>query len=198
VFENVPLIFGVGADGKARMKRKTAILLPHPCATRKGGDGRINDLLSVSPVSRLSSVASGWGPPWEGRFALFPLPGLIDGEDWVAELGLSAMVRSEGLQDSRIAVLGQEGFVAFQARCAHNACRVEPDPVRLRNRAEDYWLEFDLWERWTDVLGTEDGFQPWLDGPAPERPETTRRDAIKLLCDEIRAELETELARRQT
>jgi hypothetical protein len=197
VFKNVPLIFGVSADGKARQKRKTTILLPHPCATRKGGSGRLNDLLCVSPVSRLSSVASEWGPPWEGHFALFPLPGLLNGEDWVADLGLAAIVRSEGLQESRIAVLSREGFTAFQARCAHNACRVEPDPVRLRNRAEDYWLEFDLWERWTEVLGTEDGFQSWLDGPAPERPETARRDAIKLLYDEIRVELDAELARQQ-
>jgi len=138
-------------------------------------------------------VGPGWTEPWDGNYALFPLPALIDGDDYVANLALSAVVRPGFLDQQRIAVLNRDGLAALQHRLNRHASRIDEDIVRTRDRVDEHWLEFDLWELWTTARGTEDAFQAWLDERSATRPESTRRETLKFDADFVREELRDEL-----
>jgi hypothetical protein len=199
VFVNAPVAYGAkyppdSGGHKARIREGPVILLTHPCSARKGGSGRLNDLLSVSPVVPMTSIAEGWGPPWDGRYALFPLPALFGGQNYAANLAQTGMVNKGFLQDQRTAVLSLDGLAAFQHRLNRNNSRINEDIERTRHRVEEYWLEFDLWEIWAEHNGTEDGFQQWLDEPSKLRPESTRRQILKFDFEDVKAELDEELA----
>ncbi len=199
VFAKVPLAFGAKhppdpGGHKARVKEGPALLTTHPCSARKAGDGKLSDLVTASPVRPLAAVAPGWTEPWDGNYALFPLPALVDGDDYVANLALSAMVRPGFLDEQRIAVLNRDGLAALQHRLNRQASRINEDIGRTRGRVDEYWLEFDLWELWTTHRGTEEGFQTWLDEASTTRPVSTRRATLKFDADFIRVELEDELS----
>ena len=195
VFTGVPLVYGVAFPGESgggfrvpKPRLKTVMLWPHPCATRTGNEGRLADLVAVCPVSRVSSAAPDWRAPWEGRFSHFPLPGLEGGEDYVADLALSALVKP-GYLTTRIAQLTIDGLVALQRRLAFAATRHDPGYERVRPRAEHYWTEFELWGEWIDLKGGADGFQPWLEQPSPERPGASRRERLLFDLEDLREEM---------
>ena len=137
-------------------------------------------------------VPLGWGLPWSGYYEFFPLPGLRDGADFVADLSRGFPVRPEYLPYRRVACLSLEGLAALLDRLAKNATRLEPAhvPGHFLSEAERLFFEFDLWELWTAACGTEDGFQEWLDGPWGE--SSTRRKSLRMHFEEIRASLEDE------
>ena len=200
VFLDVPVAYAVrhplDNPPKPRVKQhELVILITHPCSSRTGPDGKLTDQLAVSPVTPRSKAAKNWEAPWpwDSHTWGFPLPSLIDEEDYVVDLRRVGMVRPEFLGDQRVAVLNLDGFAAFQARLSFSFTRL-PVPVSdVRKRAESYFLEFELWELWTRHKETEAGFQQWLKGPSPVHPETTRQNALKGDYKEIRAELEAEL-----
>jgi hypothetical protein len=198
VFARVPLVYGAkhppDAGGhKAKVKEVPALLTTHPCSARKSGDGELNDLVTASPVQPVAKVAPGWAEPWDGNYALFPLPALIDGYDYVANLALSGMVSPGFFDQQRIAVLNRDGLAALQHRLNRHASRINEDIARTRDRVDEHWLEFDLWELWTTHRGTEEGFQAWLGEWSATRPESTRRNTLKFDADFLLEELRDEL-----
>lgn len=198
VFASIPLAYGAkyppdGGGHKARVREGPALLTTHPCSARQAGDGQLSDLVTASPVQRLDKVAPGWTEPWNGNYALFPLPALIDGDDYAANLALSAMVRPGFLAEQRIAVLNRDGLAALQHRLNRHGSRINEDITRTRDRVDEHWLEFDLWELWTTHRRTEEGFQAWLDERSETRPESTRRETLKFDADFVRGELRDEL-----
>ncbi|HTZ65210.1 MAG TPA: hypothetical protein VMB51_13995 [Solirubrobacteraceae bacterium] len=149
---------------------------------------------------------SNWGPPWEGWYEYFPLPGLREGEDYVAKLGEACPVPTEALAECRIACLNRDGLEALFHRLAMNSLRFPETPTHYTTEAARLTHEIDLWERWSEIRATEDGFQDWLDGPfegqiredAEGRPIAgsarptggTRRDVLVWNYDEISTELD--------
>ncbi len=204
VFRDLPIAYAVrhplDDPPKPRVRSSPGILVTHPCSSRSGSEGRLLEQLAVSPlVPRLKGAPSWEEPwPWNSHTWAFPLPGLLDGEDYVVDLRRVGMVRREFLVEHRTAVLNLDGFAAFQARLSFSFTRLPISVQAVRQRAEAYFLEFDLWQLWTEHKATEDGFQPWLEQPSPVHPTTTRREALKADYDEIKAELEAELGELQT
>lgn len=99
-----------------------------------------------------------------------PLPGLRNGEDYVAKLGEVCSVPSEALAGQRIACLSQVGLEALFHRLAMNSLRFPETPTHYKTEAARLTNEINLWERWTAHHGTEEGFQAWLNEPFGGQP----------------------------
>lgn len=72
---------------------------------------------------------SNWGPPWDGYYSYVPLPGLRDGQDYVAKLGEACSVPTEALAGQRIACLNRDGLEALFHRLAMNSLRFPKTPT---------------------------------------------------------------------
>jgi hypothetical protein len=79
----------------------------------------------------------------------------------------------------------------------YGTTRTDPQLDAIRAQAAHDAAEMALWCRWAEELGTEDGFQPWLAEPSPSRPGSTRLDALVMDEEEIRAEMDVEIAARR-
>ncbi len=93
-----------------------------------------------------------------------------------------------------------------------NSLRFPETPAHYSMEASRLTNEIDLWERWVEAKGTEDGFQQWLDEPFGGQPEedalgqvvagtavatgASRRSVLVWNLDEVLAELEQALAGR--
>lgn len=157
------------ARPKARTGSKAlGLFVTHPCASRNQTTHELAPCVSIAPVVK---CPHNWGPPWEGYYELVPLPGLRNGENYVAKLGEVCSVRAEALVGHRIASLNQEGLVeALYHRLAMNSLRFPETPVHYKTEAARLASELSLWEHWTTRYGTEDGFQEWLDQPFGGQP----------------------------
>jgi hypothetical protein len=87
-----------------------------------------------------------------------------------------------------------------------NSLRFPETPLHYQTEAARLTHEVDLWERWTQSRGEEDGFQEWLDEPfggqphedasgglTPASAQTSsraRREVLLWNYDEVAAELE--------
>ena len=172
VFLDIPLVGPAQPDprksGKWRSpKPRTGLkalglFVTHPCASRSQETHRLATYVSIAPVVK---CPSNWGSPWDGWYEYFPLPGLREGEDFVAKLGEVCPVPSAALEGRRIACLSLEGLEALFHRLAMNALRFPETPVHYKTEAARLTNETNLWERWAERRGTEEGFQAWLDEP---------------------------------
>jgi len=115
-----------------------------------------------------------WGPPWDGYYNFAPLPGLRNGQNYVAKLGEACPVPTAALQGQRIAVLTTQGLEALFHRMAMNSLRFPETPMHYTVEAARVTHEVDLWEQWVTKCGSEEGFQEWLDRPFGGQP---REDA---------------------
>lgn len=216
VFADIPLTGPAQRDAKQEDTWRAAkprtgpksfgMIVTHPCAGRSPSTNRLNPVLSVAPVVRCPSE---WGPPWDGHLDLFPLPALRDASDYVAKLNEVGPMPSEAFEGHRIACLTSGGLTALYHRLARNSIRYPEIPAHFGTEAERLTNETDLWERWTEVRETEEGFQDWLSGDFEGQPEEDengepvagtatasgqpRRAVLVWNIDELRRELEDEL-----
>lgn len=176
VFINVPLAGVATPDprqagtwrGSAKMGQKAiGMLVTHPCAGRSRRTFELEDVVALAPVGR---APSNWGPPWDGYLRYFPLPGLRDGRDYVADLNAVCPVPSAALEGQRIASLNEPGLVALFHRLAMNQIRYPEIPAHFRFEAHKLMVETELWQKWTAARGTEQGFQEWLSEPFGGQP----------------------------
>lgn len=181
-------------------KPETAIVVGSSCGIRKAG-GSLNDVIHVAPVKRLTSVAPGWGEPWEGRLNVLPLPGLqIEGQvgPFAANLARLSLCGADTLRaDRRIASVSIAGMAAVKGRVATYFSRV-PLPVSVfEEGAFEEWHELDLWETWTRETGSAEGFQAWLDEVNPNFEQRRRRDTIYDDLGGVQGQLEIRLQATQ-
>jgi hypothetical protein len=179
-------------DYSTAAKERTVMLYNHPCSIYDGPNlARVQTVVVASPAA--SALGGGWAHPWPGYLRFFPLPGLFDAEDWVADLSQIAVTRVEYLENRRIACLNLQQMAAFQGRCARLVSRMDPLLTEHVRRVEPQWHEFRFWERWHETRGTFDGFQDWLDQPSSTRPGASRRQMLGGAPDEVEMELNGEL-----
>lgn len=212
VFVDIPLV-RAAKHSEARANKFIAptkigpnalgMLVTHPCSSRSRSTHALKESVSIAPVVRCPPE---FGPPWAGYYEYFPLPGLRNGEDYVANLAAICPVRAEYLPDHRIACLGTEGLAALFHRLAMNDSRLDRIPDHFAAEAERLSTETTLWELWVNTRNTEEGFQDWLDEEFPgqptedehgrfvarsaERTGTPRREVLRWNYDEIKTELE--------
>lgn len=216
VFINIPLAGPATPDprhagvwkGTAKMGKKAmGILVTHPCASRSRRTFQLEDVVAIAPIGK---CPHDWGPPWEGNFRHFPLPRLRGGNDYAADLNAVCPVPSAALEGQRIATLNETGLVALFHRLALNQLRYPEVPTHFRVEAHKLSVEIELWERWTQSRGTEDGFQDWLNEPFGGQPledehgtlipgsgeptGETRRQVLGAYREALIAELEQTLA----
>lgn len=190
VFLDIPLVGAAQRDARqagtwrATKPRTGAtalgLFVTHPCASRSPTTFELAEFVSIAPVVRCPSA---WGPPWDGYYDLAPLPGLRNGEDYVAKLGEVCPVRSEALAGHRIACLSRDGLKALFHRMAMNSLRFPETPMHYKTEATRVTNEINLWERWTARRGTGDGFQDWLNEPFEGQ---AREDADGTVLEESR------------
>ncbi|MCZ7589364.1 MAG: hypothetical protein M5U27_11040 [Gaiella sp.] len=183
VFLEVPVAGRTGVrNGQPglRAKLENVIVVGSSCGIRKEG-GELNDVIHVAPIKHLASMAPGWGPPWSGWLHVLPLPGLeINGEgDWAANLARIGLAGTDTLTAAhRVASVSQQGMEALKARVATYFVRADIPTTVLGVGAHEEWHELDLWERWVERTGAQDGFQQWLDEENPNYPGRRRRDTL--------------------
>lgn len=113
------------------------MLVTHPCSSRSRSTHALKESVSIAPVRR---CPKDFRPPWAGYYEYFPLPGLRDGEDYVADLAAICPVRSEYLSGHRIACLSTPGLAALFHRLAVNSSRLVSTVslTTLRRRQNGY------------------------------------------------------------
>ena len=216
VFLDIPLVGpaqphpkqeGTWVASKPRTGPKAlGLFVTHPCASRSQTTFALGPVVSIAPVVR---CPSNWGPPWEGWYDYFPLPGLRDGVSYVAKLSEVCPVSTAALDGRRIACLSGSGLKALFHRLAMNALRFPETPLHYTTEAERLTNEITLWERWVAARGTEAGFQQWLNQPFGGQPKEdadgeliagsavpsgeSRRAVLVWNFDEVAAELDHEL-----
>jgi hypothetical protein len=192
VFVDVP-IATVGRDAeKPKVNVGPALLLGHPCSIHAGR--RIIETQLVAAVRHKAEAVSGsrtLEPPWDSYYYLFPLPGLIDGEDFVADFRRVGTTHFKNLGDRRIACLTQDGWAALQRRWAWHTLRAD---LPLSSRSADLaglWNELQLWEEWNSRDQAYEEFPVWLGQPQEggAYAGTTRRDLMDYAMDELMDEL---------
>ncbi len=151
------------------------------CGMRKDA-GQLNDLVHVAPVKRLESLAPGWREPWSGHLAILPLPGLTMGDPAqpaAANLARIGLCSTSNLElGRRLASVSLPGMQALKCRLSTYFTRAPIASSLFVVGAHEEWHELELWERWTNLIGHEDGFQEWLDEANPDFPARTRRATI--------------------
>jgi len=149
VFIDVPIAAAGGPD-KAKLHSGPVLLMGHPCSVHAGG--RILDSQLVASVRRKADAVTGsrsLDPPWDSHHYLFPLPGLLQGEDYVADFRRVGTTHYKNLEDRRIACLTQDGWAGLQRRWAWHSLRID---LPLAVRSADLgglWNELQLWDAGT-------------------------------------------------
>lgn len=160
------------ADLKA--KRTTVMTFTHPCSMRNRG-GRLKQAQVVARVLPKEKVAKPeWSHPWVGNYALFPLPDL-EGEELVADLSQIGITHSGYLDDRRVACLNLDGWIGLVWRITNYFSRFELPIDAVREINLGHWHELELWEKWVQRTGAEDGYQDWLNEPLEAGGDTQRR-----------------------
>ncbi|HTU86781.1 MAG TPA: hypothetical protein VMF57_14475 [Solirubrobacteraceae bacterium] len=186
--------------------KSLGIVVSHPCSSRSRSTHALKESVLLAPVVR---CPDGFEAPWTGYYEYFPLPGLREDIDYVADLSAICPVRSAYLEGQRVACLTDKGLAALFYRLAVNFLRLDRIPDDYSAEAERLCYETNLWELWTRRKGTEEGFQAWLDeefeGEAledetgnavlgsEERFGISRRAGLRWHYEEIQGELEQEL-----
>lgn len=203
VFEAVPIVRRAASIPNERGDRKAptvvdilAIVVSHPCTIREGRSGSLSTHILMAPVFPMKKVAAGWKRPWPGNLDYFPLPTLLDGNDYAADLTRIQTALDTSLV-KRVAVLNEEASIALARRLSHFFTRTEPALAKISARWEAHGLELALWEEWTHALGDPSDFHEWLDEHAAVVDSgPTRRDRLMYEFTTIQAEMVAEMSRR--
>ena len=127
--------------------RATVIVLQHPCALRVDGVKLIERIL-VAQVehSRLLSVAE-----WVGNYKKFPLPELIDGAHFAANLAGLILAPSMAFDPvQRVASLSQSGVNLLLQRWVHHNSRAIIPTWQYQEVTSPEFDEADLMEEWCE------------------------------------------------
>lgn len=191
VFADVPIATAGRDADKSKLNKGPVLLLGHPCSIHAGG--RVFPTQFVASV-RLKSDAVGnrpLDPPWDSHHFLFPLPGLIQGEDYVADFRRLGTTHFKNLEGRRTACLTQDGWAALQRRWAWHSLRIDL-PLAVRSAdLTGLWSELHLWEAWNARGNPYERFPAWLAEPQANGAYagTTRRDLLDFALDELEEEL---------
>lgn len=197
VFLGHPIVRGAREVKPTQWKTRAAwkddalsILVAHPCSARSHTTHRLKDGISLAPIV---PMPEGFEPPYIGYYELFPLPGLYQGADYVADLSKVFPALPEYLAGKRTACLSTPGLAGLLDRIARNGTRLEPVhvPGHFEAEAERLSMEFDLWEIWVKGRGEEVGFQEWMEEDWLEG--ASRRQAMRGHFEEMRQVLAAEV-----
>ncbi|MBF9073565.1 hypothetical protein [Streptacidiphilus fuscans] len=171
IFGEVPAL-----DLDGTIRRRTVMLVEHPCALRLDGVNLVPKLLTVEVEPRESKSS------WTGNFRFMPLP------DLVVELGSShaaamfvqgCYVTPEQLEEGeRIACLSTSGINLLMQRWVHHTTRVVVPTLTFHERNVAVYEEADLVEEWCferELLGVKrldatTECMEWLRQPLGELP----------------------------
>jgi hypothetical protein len=182
----------------AKVKRENVLVVGSSCGMRKGDEGELNDGIHVAPIKELARLAPHWGPPWKGWLHVLPLAGLeIDGETgWAADLGRIGTAGTQTMTAAnKLASVTQHGMEAVKMRVATYFVRADVPVDLVRVGAHEEWHELDLWQRWVEATGTQEGHQRWLDEENPNYPGRSRRDTLYDDLGGVREQLDAHLHR---
>ena len=191
VFADVPIATAGRGEDKPKVVVGPVIVLGHPCSIYAGG--RIIDTQLVASVRPVEEAVRGrpFEAPWSTHLFLFPLPGLIDGRNFVADFRRVGTTHFKNLEGRRTACLTRDGWAALQRRWAWHTLRAD---ISLDSRSNDLrgiWNELTLWEEWADRGYPSEEFMGWRDAPQGEGTftGTKRADLLDYAFDELWAEL---------
>ena len=191
IFADVPIATAGRGDDKAKIVLGPVMVLGHPCSIHAGG--RVIETQFVASVRPLSEAVRGrpFEPPWDGYGYLFPLPGLKDGQDFVADFRRVGTTHFKNLEGRRTACLTRDGWAAVQRRWAWHTLRAD---IPLGQRSEDVrglWNELALWEEWSARGLAPEEFPGWRDSlqVSGAFAGTKRADLVDFAFDELWAEL---------
>lgn len=171
--------------------RTTILLIGHPCVMHAGS--RVLPVQAAVQVRTVSEAVTGgkaFTPPYEGHYALFPLPGLVAGTDYVADFRRIGTCPTTELQGNRIACLSKSAWVALQLRFVFHSTRHELEFEPTLAQADHWWNDVMLWEEWRERGLPADEYEAWVKQPLENGayPGTERRKAAAFAPDEVRAE----------
>jgi hypothetical protein len=191
IFADVPIATAGRGDNKPKIVLGPVLILGHPCSIHAGG--RIIETQFVASVRPVEEAVPGrpFGPPWDTHRFLFPLPGLRDGHDFVADFRRVGTTHFKNLEARRTACLTQDGWAALQRRWAWHTLRAD---IPLEQRSDDLrglWNELALWEEWSVRGFPPEEFLVWRDSPQVSGSfvGTKRVDLVDYAFDELWAEL---------
>jgi hypothetical protein len=191
VFVDIPIATASREAAEPKINRGPAILLGHPCSIYAGPDVyAVQFVAAVRPV-REAVQGRPFTDPWNSHLYLFPLPALIEGEDYVADFRRVGTTHFKNLEGRRIACLTKSGWAALQRRWAWFTLRAD---LPLSQREADLaalWNEMDLWEKWSGLGLDPRGFPDWLNQPSegPAFEGTRRRDLLDFAADVLAEEM---------
>jgi hypothetical protein len=160
-------------------------VVAHPCSMREGTE--LRPRITVAPVEQGSRVK---GSGWNGNLRIMPLPELVDGKHYAANLIDATAAPSESLNiDNRVATLSDHGIYVLQQRIIKNYTRFEVDIPSLANQTAPIlwemhqqrdWLEtvYDDESDWTtaNLSAEEVAFDQWLREGTPSRRTQLKDD----------------------
>ena len=189
VFDGVAI---PGVDGDPGL----AMVMTHACSMRQGAQLRARLLMG-----RVAEREQPIPLPWNGNFAVLPLPGLrpeVADRHWVLafdELGTVATAQL-GLA-SRIACLDDLGIALLNQRHAHYFTRYAVETAVLHEQSANVLAEAELLEDWIDAAVPEDAdswdariqaesaeFDAFLGPHRESLKEPARRAAVRRLVNE--------------
>lgn len=191
VFAEVPIATAGRGEDKSKIVVGPVLVLGHPCSIYAGG--RLIETQLVASVRPVEDVVRGrpFEPPWDTHRFLFPLPGLKDGQDFVADFRRVGTTHFKNLEGRRTACLTRDGWAALQRRWAWHTLRAD---IPLESRSNDLsgiWNELALWEEWTDRGYESEEFTAWREAVQGGGSfiGTKRADLFDYALDELWAEL---------
>lgn len=194
IFIDVPISTAVRNATEPKVMVGPVLLLGHPCSIYRGGE--VYPIQFVASVRPVGEAVKGrpFADPWDTHLYLFPLPALINGEDYVADFTRVGTTHFKNLDSRRIACLSRLGWAALQRRWAWHTLRAD---LPLEQRDSDLialWTEMDLWERWNERGMKAPEFQTWLNGTSADGAYvgTRRRDLLDFAPDLLAEEMSHE------
>lgn len=191
VFLDVSIAAAGRGDDKAKVTIGPVMLLGHPCSIHAGG--RVIDTQFVAAVRPKEDATHGrpFDAPWTTHLYLFPLPGLIDGRDYVADFRRVGTTHFKNLDERRIACLSREGWAALQRRWAWHTLRADIPLVTRYADLAGLWNELAIWEEWVRRGNVVSEFTAWRDSEqvSGSYVGTKRADLLDFAFDELMEEL---------
>lgn len=192
VFVDVTIYLADGKvdDPNAKRVRGHAMLIGHTCSMR--GGARLAVIQNVCAVRAAKEKEALKLVEAENTFRqLFPLPGLVSDELWVADFNVLGSVKFTHLNSKRVACLNHAGWAALQIRYAHHSTRIDQPLEKRIDDIRPTWIEVELWEEWCVRGHPELEYQPWLNELAgvDDTAGLTRRKALEFLPDVVRAQI---------
>jgi hypothetical protein len=145
----------------------------------------------VQTVVEVRKLGHHLEPPYDSHYYCFPLPQLLNGEDYVADFRRIGTTHYQFLEGKRVACLSRAAWAALIRRYVFHCSRFDLGQERTHENIGELWHEFELWERWAQERNTPAGYQEWLNERQRNGPYagTIRRELLAFASDQVVAEL---------